>query len=145
MSEMDKMSKISKLVWHINYFSHILPYLGYIHQSAEIFQNICIKSRKEWEENLVAIIEVILWNPKFKRQIEFKNEFDQDAAKYLLVNHNYCYFTVKAFCKQESSYESLIYLLENMQIKPFNLFYELKLDSKIETFSLQQTAIAKYN
>ena len=84
-----------KLFTRISLMSYIMPYYGYANESAQLFRGLCQKSRREWDDNISGITDVIMAGDSQKLKIDFGNKFTWKSLKILLTNNNYNYFRVK--------------------------------------------------
>ena len=63
---------LKDLLTKISYLSNIMIYYGYLHEWAELFNQLCKETRKEFNLKNFGIVNVIMKHKNFKWKLEIK-------------------------------------------------------------------------
>ena len=112
----------SKMISRINLMSHLVVYYGYLHECAELFRQLWKTSRKEWDNNHKALTEVIMKHEQCKMVIDFGDKFTSNSLRFLLTDHNYCYYKIKAKINDLTSFRLALKLVQSVDTYSPKLF-----------------------
>ena len=132
------------LATKINYISNIIVYYGYIHEWAELYRQLCRESREEWDKNANIIVKVIMKHKSLRCKMEFKNEFSNKQAKYLLKNNTYNYYRVGVWLYNSQSLKSFTKFIKNLDQYSTDLFYSVSVNYMATNHILIQNFLEAY-
>ena len=130
--ETDRSVLISKL----SYISHIIPYYGYIHESAELLGLLSKTTKKIWETNVKAITLVVMNNKQSRMILRFQSNFTMKNVKFLMENFRYLYFWLQIIWETRPSIKALESLIEKAIDAPSFLFNKVEVKVKDKWISL---------
>ena len=119
---MESYSKWEMLILNLNYTCHVIPYLGYISDAAEIFRRLWKRTREFWNENLETISCVILSDSNDKLFLEFDCNFSMEKAKYLLGYKTYMLYNLDIRLESKKAYDAALFFLKKVGKVAYNLF-----------------------
>ena len=120
---MESYSKHEMLILNLNYTCHIIPYLGYMSDAAEIFRRLCRRTREFWNNNVETISCVILKDSGDKLFLDIDCNFTLDLAKYLLKYKTYLLYNVEIRLESKKAFDAAQFLMRKMG-KVANNFFE---------------------
>ena len=126
MEKIESSRKI--LVTKISYISNIMVYYGFIHEWAELYRQLCKDSREEWDKNVNIIVKVIMKHKNSRCKMEFKNEFSNKQAKYLLKDNTYNYYRIGICLYNTQSLKSFTKFIKNLNQYSTDLFYSVSIN-----------------
>jgi hypothetical protein len=132
-----------KLIAKLSHVSYLVKYYGYFHECAELFRQLTKASRKEWDDNLKPIIDVIMKNEECKLTLIINKPFNYKICNALLKSGMYNYFHLEVKFSSLLSYKAGILFLSKIEVFSPDMFKSLiadvSLDSEVkisEFFSL---------
>jgi hypothetical protein len=125
---MEDTRSYKALISRLCYISFIVKYYGYFHESAELFRQLNKASRKEWDDNLKSIVEVILSNEECKLTLAVTKHFNSKIAKILLRNQMHNYFFLDVAFGTAASYNAGIQFLKSIEIYSPKMFKSIHAD-----------------
>ena len=110
----------------ISFMSKIMVYYGYLHEVANLFNQLWRKSQKEFREEAFGIVNVIM-KDSFKCKLKFKDEFTTKMAKFLLKSDTAKYYRLGISIESSLSINSAIEFVKNNKLTTRDQFYSILL------------------
>ena len=112
-----------EILTNINISCHILPYLSYISDSAQIFLRLWSKTNKFWNKYKEIISCSILKNNRYRICLEFSTDFEMKHAKMLLDYRTYLLYNIDVNLKSADSFKAINYFLKRVKGKISSNFF----------------------
>ena len=108
------------------------------------FRSLCKASKESWDNNVKAIVNVIMKHEDTRFKLEFNKPFSTKIARYLLKNNNYNYFSIIIILNQDTSYKAAINFISSLKDYSTKLFDEVMMVIKDGNYELIKKFLGLY-
>ena len=121
-----------------------MVYYGYVHECAELYGQLWSESREEWNRSVNIIVNVIMKYKNFRIKMEFKDEFSNKQAKFLLKNNTYNYYRLGVWLYNTRSLKCFTKFINSIEQYSSDLFYNVSIGYIESNYSFIQALLETY-